>query len=83
MKHKTTLEILYSLWKDKGKESSKIKGTGWPTGFDDDVEASLNRLRHQYQNYLMQGGILEGIKKKPDESHCIKSASQDIATSQP
>ena len=50
--HQVLFEMVYRLWKERRIPSKSISGRGWPKQFNKDAEASLERLRSQYQKYL-------------------------------
>jgi hypothetical protein len=54
--HQAQFEVLHRLWKDKEIDSTQVRGTGWPSLFNQDVAQSLGKLRKQYREQLLQTG---------------------------
>jgi hypothetical protein len=59
--HTVQFELLHNLWKDTGISATNIKGKGWPSSFNTDVNNTLQMLRESHDNYLRR---LSSISRK-------------------
>ena len=50
--HKSELESLHGLWKDRGVASNEFQRSSWPEEFSIEVKNSLESLRKRYESYV-------------------------------
>jgi hypothetical protein len=61
--HQIISESLYQLWKEKGIDSSIVKGKAYPPQFNKDIKATLDDLRQQYTHEI-------NLTTKPKKPKC-------------
>jgi hypothetical protein len=59
--HEVQFEALHRLWKEKNLDSFSVQGEGFPLSFEEDVLATLDKLRIQHQVFLKQLGATHPI----------------------
>ncbi len=52
LEHSAQFECLHKLWKEKGIDSSSVRGIGWPKNFEHDVEETLKSLMERYKREM-------------------------------